>query len=666
MKNSPSDSSVFEILKKIPEAQGIVLAFSDASSFEACRGTCEEILLARPGTRLLSLNYFFSQFLQERGIAHDCIYADTMSDEHGLLYGQAQRLAQNWFKDEDNGQDFTAFDGLRLGYCLELPMFDFFQAVLKCIVDVELYLKRNASSTILYFNPGAVANVPVEGLIDFNIFQNLLPQVCRKAGVPVFDIAVRACDTGGKGTTARSDLSPPIYIGGKALRLPKVLYGVLKNVFLLGQQVVARLGQRPDRSSLWISSQSAFNYMGARLVGKLVESGKYNLLVWNGESKRREVCNVVPHFSPEFWRQRGRRDSLKRKFQEALQESRDRLKRSTCFSGISISELFPDFFSALYCNQFPALVEHAVLVKKLLMKNRVAAIAAHSDYSVFERMTILIGNELSIPAIDFQHGLEGTQLAGTILGCPAIASTNLVWGRAAKAVKVSRGNGNVQVMGCPLYPFQDYRAGNEGMDLNAPGTLLYIGSTGGQYFCDNRMTYRDNEEQLALLLAVMKDFPAKTLVIKPRFPDPQMPVYRRLIAESGIDNVQIAETPIPALLRECDIFFTTFSTSGLEGLVLNKPGIQFLFAYGNKAPLIEQTGTRHVPFAEYGAALGLERPDPQELSRQIASIYQSASVREALRTGRIRFLEDFANLGEGDPAARGEQMISKIVERKGA
>ena len=187
--------SVHEIgsaLEKITGNKKVVVAFSDSSSFENNRTVYREIMESCPQAILLSINYFFSRFLQEKRIEHDCIYNDEMSEEYSELYEKSQQLAQSWFIEKNTQQEFTVYAQLSLGYCLELPMFIFFQAVLKCIVDVEMYLRRANPGVIIYFNTGARCEVPSEGMIDFNIFQNLFSAVCQKYGVEFYDLELSA------------------------------------------------------------------------------------------------------------------------------------------------------------------------------------------------------------------------------------------------------------------------------------------------------------------------------------------------------------------------------------------------------------------------------------------------------------------------------------------
>ena len=460
----------------------------------------------------MSIAKFVQQkiFFAEQSYHIACIYNDEMSEEYSELYEKSQQLAQSWFIEKNTQQDFTVYDQLSLGYCLELPMFIFFQAVLKCIVDVEMYLRRANPGVIIYFNTGARCEVPSEGMIDFNIFQNLFSAVCQKYGVEFYDLELSA--TANKHRQGKSGglfgVSPPLSIFKIRFRLPLFLYMTLKAFFLTVKNLLANLNMRPGRTNLWFASQTVFNYLGARFAGKIVESKKYNIYIWRGENRNVRVLDIIPQMFVTLWAQIFKKRFLRKYFQVRLEEDQKKLRDSTEFKGIPISEICPGFFFQIYCRDFPDLFSNSKMIRKCLRKNKIESIILHSDYSVMERVTVMVGKSLSIPTINIQHGLEGTQLNNTVLGYPGIASHNIVWGNNSREIKRSKGveENRITVTGCPLYDFKEYGVEEKNWDVTAPGTLLYICSTGGQYNCDNRMTYKDNEEQVRLLLEVMDVF----------------------------------------------------------------------------------------------------------------------------------------------------------------
>lgn len=642
----------------------IVMAFTEVEAYEANAGLCRQVMGEYPHAKLLSLNYFLSKHLEETQVKHDHIYSETMGEEHADLNEASELLAQNWYRDKNIQQDFTQYDGLSLGSCLEFPTLIFFQMVLKCATDIEVYLKGESPDVLVFFNTGRPVKQLIEVAMDFNVFDGLLPLLCRKSGVGLMEIASpvvleKKVETLFECFTP----APPVTIFGMTLRVPKFLYPPLKYLFLIIKNIVARKQYCPDKPNIFIVSATTFNYLGSNLVNKIMGSKKFNLSVWAGESKEAAITNILPCFSPTYWNERLGRSSLVSKFKQQFHADHEKLKQATEYKGFSIFELYPFFFEKIYASYFPDLVIHARLVRNYFKKNDTKAIISHSDHSVFERMALLVGNSLSIPTICIQHGLE-EPMADTRLGYPGIACHYFVWGKVNKEFRIAKGVDarRIEIVGCFLHEFVGYGQKSHHLSLDSPGTFLFISNSGGQGRVDNRMSFTDNEQQIRLMLETMKSFPHKKLVIKPRFHDLQMRVYQKLIRDSGVTNAVIDQTPIVTLLNECDLFFCIFSTAALEGMILCKPGIQFLFVFNGKKPVMDRTGTVPTPFTKYGALLGIETPDADDLKKCIHTIYQSSEEnRLRLNEGRIKFLEDYANLGHGEPTENFIKALEKCA-----
>lgn len=620
----------------------IALAFSEIESYEANAGICAEIVREYPQARILALNYFLSKHLAEKQVAHDCVFSSAMSEEHASLNEQAEIHAQNWFKD--NGQDFTLHEGLSLGSCFELPALFLFQTVLKFTTDIEIYLAQARPELLVFFNTGRAISQGLEVSINFNVFNGLLPLLCKRQGVDLVEVEAPLVSVEKKanGLLESFMLAPAVNIFGVNVQVPRFVYPILKNIFILIKNIAARKYRFPGKPNIFVVSATACNYMGSKLVEKILQSKKFNLFVWDGESKEPAVTNIIP--------QRLARGALQAKFREMFESHREKLKRTTVYKGFSIFELYPFFFEKIYAEKFPDLVAHAEMVRTQLVKHKIKAIITHSDHSVYERMTLLVGNSLAIATICIQHGLE-EPVADSRLGYPSISGRHFVWGKVNKDYRMARGVAadRIDIVGCPLHEFVEYGIKGGDLKLDAPGTILFISNSGGQGRVDNRMSFTDNEEQIKLMLETMKSFPQKTLIIKPRFHDLQMGVYQKLIQDAGVSNAVILQKPIAELLKECDLFFCIFSTAALEGMILGKPGIQFRFVFDGKKAMMKRTGTIPMPFTGYGALLGLDKALAPDLKVCIESIYKSEELRGKLNAGRIRFLRDYANLGSGEP-----------------
>ena len=382
-----------------------------------------------------------------------------------------------------------------------------------------------------------------------------------------------------------------------------------------------------------------------------MKSDEFNLFVFKGESQKRKVFCILPKITWNSLFQFIYNKKLKSKLLKKLESDAEYIRINTRFREISIFDLFPEFFKTIYEDWFFQLICHAKTIEKAMIEKKINLLITHSDHSILERISLFISHKLNIPTIYAQHGVDG-QPPNIRLGFPSEAKNLFVWGPVNKKMLIANGENpnKIKVVGCPLYPFINYNKPIKPLDVNQPGTWLFIGYLGRQFRCDNRMSMLDTENHMRIALNAIKAFPKKTLLIKPRYDDSQIQIFQKMIKELKIDNALIQAGPIENLIRECDLFFNVYSTAGLEAIMLNKAGIQLTFSYDNKSPFIKRSGTKSIPSTEYGATLGLNQPSSKKLIEIIKNIYMSPEINEKLRIGRIHYLKDFANLGHGDPA----------------
>lgn len=660
MKISPSELKAILTEEKGPGK--VVLAFPETRVFDFHADLCRQIALGCSGARILSLNYFTSKNLEERKIPHDCIYDENMEAEHADVFLRAEQYAQNWFKEKKGGEDFTKYQGFPLGHCLELLTFNFFQAVFKCHADVEVYIRRNAPDTLVYFDAGFCLNEQIEPGIDFDIFKNLWSFQCQKRGIRFLEV-VAPVPSPNKKPVFKS--APAFLLWGRHIRLPGFIYLLLKNIFLLFKNIVAARSFGPGKPNLFFAGATTASYLGSNVMEAVRRSKKFNLFVWNGESKQPDVINLLPFLTPGFIQQKIKGFFLKSHFRKKIVDDTEKLRKTTEYQGFSVFDFYPGYFENLYQNYFPELVCHANLVKRQLLKNRINAIISHTDHGIFERATLLVGNSLSIPTVYFQHGIEALNPASK-LGYPSSALYTFVWGEANKKYKLGRNlkESQVKVIGCGFHQLSPDDPEKNPPRLGAPGLIVFIMNSGWQCKADERLTFLDNERIVRICLEMIKEFPEKKLILKPRVSDLQIGVFRKLIADSKVSNVEIRTDSFLTLLKECDLYLHLGSTSALEALFFQKPGIQFRFVYNYKRPLIEKTGLKLVPFSDYGANLGVDETHAECLTRAVRSIYESKKVREDLRRGAIRFMQDFANLGDTDPAEKFVSALEDVLQKR--
>ncbi|MEC7641607.1 MAG: hypothetical protein VYC17_05565 [Nitrospinota bacterium] len=647
---SNEKANIRQALAHNSEDARIVVAMADIRVYDRFADLFEEARQRYPRIRFLSLNYFLSKWFQERAIPHDCLNASPEGEEHSQIMQRAESLSKTWFRENNNGHDFTEHQGLSLGFCLEWPSYNFFHTALKCAADIRSYLNQENPDTLYYLHsePGEFR---VVDFVHFDVFKTLLPFICQKSQVPfekwTANIPASSMDQDNRWLAGFAP-APPMRIGEKEIRLPKFLYFALKALFLLAKNIPAKAGYHPRKPNVFFAGPTTVNYLGTPLLKEIIRSNRFNLFVWEGESRQKPIVNLT---SPGKWAfKRTRKRKLQEIFRKQFLTDKENIQRTTRCEALPIGELFSHFFEDLYNNHFPDLVIHAERVRNQLMRIKAHAVISHTENTPFERATLEVGNALSVPTIYFQHGLYWLRKQ------TSLASYSFLWGKVIREFKISTGIDpqRIKVVGRSMPEPSDNSGPVPPLNLGSPGTLLLILNAAWHYRMD-KLGFSDNEQILKLCLQMIKVFPAKKLIVKPRHDDLQTGIYQKAITAANVPNVEISSQPILQLLGNCDIFFHAESTSALEGMLLGKPGIQLRF------PFRDGGSFKRSPFVEYGANVAVDHPNPETLIEAVNNLYRSAELREKLQEGSKRFLQDHANWGSGDAAQNFIDALTSLI-----
>ncbi|MFQ5717732.1 MAG: hypothetical protein ACE5GQ_11620, partial [Nitrospinales bacterium] len=351
---------------------------------------------------------------------------------------------------------------------------------------------------------------------------------------------------------------------------------------------------------------------------------------------------------------------LKNKFRKRLRANRERLKRSTQFRGSSLFELYSFYFEDIYLKHFPDLAVQAEFLRTCLAKNKIAAVITHSDAPPHERMTVLTANACSIPTIHLQHGYEPAS-AGNTIGFLRKARYQFVWGKIHAAILgETLKKEQIKVVGYTNLNSLNPPTEASWPSMDRPGTIVLIMHWGTSFCCDAHLTFEENERLAKLSLEMIRAFPAKTLIIKPRPGDIQTGIYQKLIGQSGLKNARIETGALIPLLRSCDLYLHVYSTGALEGMALNKPGVRLGFILESKKLYMEKMGVRN-SFEEYDGEARVDRPAAECLVNAVRSIYESKEQKGKWLAERTRFLEDYINYGKGDPVRRFAEALRECL-----
>ncbi|MFC1927493.1 UDP-N-acetylglucosamine 2-epimerase [Chloroflexota bacterium] len=111
----------------------------------------------------------------------------------------------------------------------------------------------------------------------------------------------------------------------------------------------------------------------------------------------------------------------------------------------------------------------------------------------------------------------------------------------------------------------------------------------------------------------------------------------------------VRDIDLYALINNCELLITKYSTTALEAIMLDKPVITINLS-GEPTP---------VPYAEEGAALGVYRLE--DIYQAILKVLHDEEARSRLKTGRERFVRRWAGEPDGKAAQRIVMLMKEMI-----
>lgn len=638
----------------------VVICLSEPELFDRFLEVYNDLRKKTEFVTIISLNYYLHPLLEKHGLEYQNIYDFAKPEDYFELKGKAEALAKTWYLNGD--RDITEYEGFSLGMALEYGVGIFFQKIFKATRDSEIFFKKIKPQVLILLTQ-------VEPEISFyifdvekNLYQRILKSLANKLDVALYEIKYPKKKLENSVFDAiRSQLkfySTTLPGFKKGLFLPQFIVSALKQVFILVNNIVFSLNRRPDLSNILFSSANTVNYFGNHLIQKIRDSPKYNIFIYQGESRslkmKIERCLIFKLVL-----------ALKKKEFQKFEEfaANPDIEKKLSFQGIPLLSLFKKEFISIFEKEMTQAWADFKSYQYIMKSRSIRLLLVTSDLPARERTAVLTANQLGIPSINLQHGIEG-QAHSTPLGFPRKASHKAAWSHKKKdwLVKMGENPDSITVVGCTLLRESVSNNKQASFDFYAPGYLVYFSHPGQQFLPDRQLHVSQNERIMRILLEVMKKIPQKTLVIKTRPMDEQSFLYKKWIEESQGKNIIVTDSGLLSWIVASDLFLTIFSTAGAEAMVFDKPGITFGFVEQEKVALYNNTGQTDVPFAESGATLDLDVEDSDKLVQLVKSIYQSSDTREKLEKGRKRFLKEYCNVGEENPGEEFLKLMEKLIE----
>lgn len=268
-----------------------------------------------------------------------------------------------------------------------------------------------------------------------------------------------------------------------------------------------------------------------------------------------------------------------------------------------------------------------------------------NDLTIFGKAAVNAGKILKIPTIHISPGVTGIDQR-----MPPVSTDYLfVAGEAAKERYVASGTPEEKIFitGNPTY--------NNLLKRNAPNDRKKICAR-FNINADKKLVVwttqpiKEREMLAEAMSNAINDLKSVQFIIKPHPSEFPANLYIKMLKEKVLENAIIAEdVDLYELLNAADCVLTSFSATGLEAMMLDKPVIS-----------INLTGEPdRMPYAESGAALGVYHED--ELAPAIMNALTDDDVRDKLKMGRESFVERYNYRMDGRAAERVLDLFDEMI-----
>ena len=568
---------------------------------------------------IVAIDYYAHQLLNENGIDHkiqaDYIFESLNSDAEEKAI-RAVRNIPNSIVHEDF-KNAIHYNSTNLWFLSELGFWYMFKDVIKDIKIIRYIVETEAPDTIFVSRRGTV-NDTVRAFFDANI------SYFREDRS--YNLLNKAIVTG-----TRYVLSLITLIRHADIDMFKRVSHVKTSetkVILFGNE--QRIG---NMSVSWLNELKKTTDVLA--LGRKNEWGEiykdnsvpYDIFKYYESKTMRKVVN-------------NKRKELKKQWGNLIKDKS--FKDSWKYEGVNIWRSIELGFTYYFMHRFIDIVRYGEIAKEVIHAENPDVVVTIDDRSPFGKTVNVVSKSLGVPTLMVQHGIVADH---PIYG-PICSDKMAVFGHAFKDALVKRGVNpdDIVVTGQPRFDVlvntkYDKKWIYEKLNLNGEKGLIVFAST----------DLPDDEKELTVreLCAAMKQFPDKQLVIKPH-PSDDDAMFVDLLCKFKSDAIVVHDY-LYELLSACDLLITTWSTVGLEAMILDKPII--VINLMNRPDMTS--------YVERGAAIEVNMPNA--LSGIIGQILYDGDTIQRIKEGRNKYILDYTYRSDGKASERVAKLIEMMV-----
>ncbi len=350
-----------------------------------------------------------------------------------------------------------------------------------------------------------------------------------------------------------------------------------------------------------------------------------------------------------------------KKWRNYIKESK--FKNQFKYENISFWPIVSNYIKNSIFIEFRRFIENILTNIRLYKKENIDLITVNDDVSEFTKTMASVTSKMKIQSLVLQRG--ATQYFYDLGFLPLTAEKIAVWGETSK--KNLNDNGlpfeRMIITGAPNLDKYFYFNQNDKIkekiknsvykDFGLEKDKKLIVYTAGHLIVYRRieginLSTSEFIRYYELILNTVKELPESHLIIKLHYAKP----HNRHIIETMIKNLKVKNVTvvlnynIENLLIACDCLVSGWSTTGIEGLYLNKPLIVMVLRK-RRFP---------IPYMEEKAAFGVS--NVEDFKSKLKIVFKNPIV---LKEGREVFLRNYLHKLDGLSIKRVSNLIKKMI-----
>lgn len=586
-------------------------------------------------------DFFLEKRLIEKNVPFRCREDYIENDDFLGIYKKAIYFAENWFKFEQ-AKDNTKYKNISLGNILLREMIKYFNILLMNIVIAKKVINKENPDIMFLFND---LSEEISGYQKAVSILETFSFIGRSTGICILyqskaktSFLFKSLEFG-KNYLQLEEKWVPLFGTKFKVKFPKIIWEIVLRLIVLKKTISQNSIKKNKKTNILFSNEAGINYLGWNLPDYLLKQKNYNLFVL-GAIFRHQNLPIKEIIRQNFYK------VFYNLFSPKLPQnkfSKTQYKKSTHklfnFQDIFFVDLIMEDIKLIYEKTFSNLVAEIDYLLSILKKHSINFVISSDDTARANKTLTLAAKSVHIPTLVVQHGFPGHYLGYLPLSAHKIA----LMGKFSQKwfTKNHVPEERIAVTGIPR--FEELFIIKKTM--HKKNYILFAGELGSNMgYVSVSLTHKVNENIFLDLIKTMKHLKKEILIVKLKSNDGQYGYYNKLINQSSCKNIKIViNEDAKVLIQNCKVLITTFSTMGIEAILLNKPVI--IINYFKNHKLLESlwksniiSSKNIIPLLEYKAAFGVNKVE--DLPGMIESLTDNHKA-QTLQKGRNKFIKEY-------------------------